>query len=97
MSTNSECIIIEIEPAKWWYVLEDIHAPQNMSDWRKYATATGPFPTEEKALEDLDRYHANPGSFHTVEYDPSYVPDDVMKRLMKEHTERQTKRRWATT
>lgn len=84
MSTNSECMFIEIKPAQWWYVLENTDAPKNAWDWREYATATGPFGTEEIARTHLHRYHANPGSSYTVEYDPTYVPDDVMKRLLEE-------------
>jgi hypothetical protein len=87
MSTNSECAFIEVKPNEWWYVLEDIHAPQNSWDWREHAQATGPFKTNEEARKHLHRFHANPGSYYDEEYVEGYEPDAVMKKLMETFTQ----------
>lgn len=63
MSTNSECEFF-IFNAQHFYVLEHYNAPKNAWDWRDHATCYGPFPTREKAKEDLDRNHANPGGWN---------------------------------
>ena len=68
MSTNSECEIVEKSPGEWFYILEDDLAPKNAWDWREYATTTGPFPSEEAALDHLFNHHANPGGFSVVPY-----------------------------
>lgn len=66
MSTNLNCEIIEPFPGTWYYVLEDGFAPKNAWDWREYATATGPFPTEEAAREYLCTHESNPGGTCTI-------------------------------
>jgi hypothetical protein len=91
MSTNSECAFIERKPGEWFYILEDYHAPKNAWDWREYATAYGPFPTEEAAQQHLFDNHANPGGASITPYQDGYVEDDVAKRLFDEapkHTRR---------
>lgn len=70
MSTGAECAVVEPKPGKWYYILETGATPRGY-DWRDYATAFGPFPTMDAALNDLDRYHANPGGFWTEPYDPA--------------------------
>lgn len=62
MSTNSECLFFRHE-GKYYYLLEDYHAPQNAWDWRDHATCYGPFGTEDKAKEHLRDNHANPGGW----------------------------------
>ena len=61
MSTNSECLIVQVRTDQWYYVLEHRNAPKDAWDWREYADAYGPFATEEQANEHLFRNHANPG------------------------------------
>ena len=84
MSTNSNCLYIEVKPGEWWYVLEDYNAPKNAWDWREHATARGPFSSEDAADEHLHMYNANPGGSCSCPYEDGYEPDEVMKRLMEE-------------
>lgn len=87
MSTNSECLFIQVKPDQWFYVLEDYNAPKNAFDWRDYAQAYGPFQTEELADDHLRKNHSNPGGSTTqklpegvMEYD--FKDDDVLARLI---------------
>lgn len=91
MSTGCECSFTEVEPNKWWYVLENYDAPKNSRDWRDHAQAYGPFETMDIAHEHLHRNHANPGGFSHLSYNPEnpYTPDEIMIRLMKEAAERE--------
>jgi len=77
MSTNSNCLFVQIKPDQWYYVLEDRSAPKNAWDWREYAEAYGPFPTEEGAHEHLHDNHANPGG---AEIQP--LPEGVLELNM---------------
>jgi hypothetical protein len=97
MSTGCECSFIEVEPNKWYYILEDYNAPKNAWDWREYAEAFGPFPTEDAAFAHLRDNHANPGGSSSQHYDPAnpYQPDDVMTRLMAEAEKRAAEERAA--
>lgn len=61
MSTGLECEFIQWKPDEWYYVLQDWDCPVGAFDWREYATAYGPFKSEEKADEHLRNNHANPG------------------------------------
>ena len=92
MSTNSECMFVEVEPCAWYYVLEEYDAPKNSWDWREHAAAYGPFPTMETAYRHLHDNHANPGGYWSTAYDPEnpYKPDEVMTRRI----ESAKKRRW---
>lgn len=89
MSTNSECLFIQVKTDQWFYVLEDYNAPNNAWDWREYATAYGPFKTEDEANEHLCDNHANPGGSMTQEL-PEGVSvfdlsdDATMRRLIDE-------------
>jgi hypothetical protein len=85
MSTGLECLIREIEPGQWYYILERWDSPKGAFDWREYADAFGPFPTEEAAITHLQSHHANPGGWWTGKYDGRPL-DDVMKKLVKEAT-----------
>ena len=84
MSTNSNCLFIEYSPGQWYYILENYNAPKNAWDWREYATAYGPFPSEEEADEHLSRHHANPGGSNTAEYDPAFSGDPVLQQLIRD-------------
>ncbi len=77
MSTNSECQFIEIERGRWYYLLEDSDAPKNAPDWREHAAAYGPFSSEEKAEEHLDRNHANPGGYSVMPLAPGVEKIDL--------------------
>ncbi|HSR22743.1 MAG TPA: hypothetical protein VLW53_04280 [Candidatus Eisenbacteria bacterium] len=68
MSTGLECTFIEVKPGRWYYLLEDWDAPKGAFDWREYATAYGPFDTENEAAEHLDDNHANPGGWSRTPY-----------------------------
>lgn len=88
MSTNSECLFIQIKPDQWFYVLEDYNAPKNAWDWREHATAYGPFPTEAAADEHLCDNHANPGGSSTDELPEGITErdlskDDVLRKLIE--------------
>jgi hypothetical protein len=86
VSTNSECEILRLrDTGEWFYVLEHMDAPKNSWDWREYATAYGPFVSEEQAEDHLDRYHANPGGWCV---DEDAVPDEVLRRLIDDARKR---------
>lgn len=85
MSTGLECEFIEAKRDQWYYLLENGSAPKNAWDWREYATAYGPFPSENAAEEHLDENHANPGGFFTHKLPPGQdhaVLDDTVTKLI---------------
>jgi hypothetical protein len=82
MSTNSECEFIEPVKDKWYYILEDYHAPKNAWDWHEHATAYGPFPTEDAAKQHLGDNHANPGGWSVQSFDPAYKPSATLQKLL---------------
>ena len=89
MSTNSNCLFVQVKPTQWFYVLERYNAPNNAWDWMEYADAYGPFPTQESADEHLARNHANPGGAEiqplpsgVVEFD--FKNEPVLKKLIEE-------------
>jgi hypothetical protein len=89
MSTNNECLVVEVERDKWYYVLEDYSAPKNAWDWRENATGYGPFPTQDAATDHLGKHHANPGG-HFVDGLPEgqdkrdLSKDAVLRRLIED-------------
>ena len=88
MSTNSECLIIQVRPDQWYYILEDYNAPKNAWDWREYATSYGPFVSEEAADEHLADNHANPGGSTTMRLEEGVTElnlekDSVLKKLIE--------------
>jgi hypothetical protein len=82
MSTGAECEVIEVEPGEWYYVLEESDAPKNAFDWREYATAYGPFPTEDAAQDHLVDHHPNPGGWSISRHVEGFEPDEVLTRLL---------------
>lgn len=84
MSTGLECRFIEVEPGKWYYLLEQGSAPKCSWDWREFADAYGPFDTQEEAHEHLRENHANPGGHSIEPHTEGYEPDEMMKRLIAE-------------
>jgi hypothetical protein len=91
MSSGLECEFIEILPGKWYYLLQQGSCPVQVWDWREYADAYGPFPTEEKAEENLQANHQNPGGWSTCGYrgengEPMSKGDEVLEKLIASAT-----------
>jgi len=84
MSTGLECRFIEVKPGRWYYLLEDWDSPKGAFDWREYATAYGPFSTEDEAVDHLSDNHANPGGWSRLPYQPGFEPDEVLTSLIDE-------------
>lgn len=89
MSTNSNCEIIQVKPAEWYYILEHRHAPKDAWDWRVHASAYGPFESEDQAFEHLRKNHANPGGHWTIELPPGVLEkdlsdDELIRKLIAE-------------
>lgn len=99
MSTNSECQILEVAKGKWFYILEDRHAPKGAWDWREHARGYGPFDSEEKAEGHLRDNHPNPGG-HWTEPLPEGVTerdmsdDQVLKDLIAAAPNNTRRSRW---
>lgn len=83
MSTGLNCQTVQTKPDEWFYILEDYSAPKMAWDWREYATAYGPFKTEEEADEHLRRHHANPGGGEIITLE-HYRPEEVTTKLFEE-------------
>lgn len=84
MSTNSECSFIQWDEGEWYYILEHRNAPKNAWDWREYATAYGPFKSEEKAQQHLHDHHANPGGYSVDETPCKDTAGEVLTKLVAE-------------
>ena len=69
MSTGLECCFVERQKDKWYYILENWNSPKGAWNWLDYATAYGPFRSEEKAEMHLDNHHANPGGWSKIRFD----------------------------
>jgi hypothetical protein len=94
MSSGLECDFYEPVEGRWFYVLQDYDCPVGAWDWREYATAYGPFPTQDAAMQHLDRYHANPGGFNVIDH-ASYREDAVLTGLF-ERAEQPRKETWGS-
>jgi hypothetical protein len=89
MSTGLNCEFIQVtesgNPDQHYYILEGFDSPKMAWDWREYAQAYGPFATEQIAMEDLRRNHANPGgSTHVVMTVEQVKADSVLNKLIFE-------------
>ena len=84
MSTGLCCEVMERKPGEWYYILEDAMAPQCAFDWHDYATAYGPFSSEQDTLKHLEKHHANPGGFSVFPYSEERKEDDVLQKLLDE-------------
>jgi len=82
MSTGLACSFIEIQPGCWYYILQNWAAPAHARDWRKHATAYGPFDSFDTADQHLEDNHANPGGATVSRYEPGYEPDEVLAGLI---------------
>lgn len=80
MSSGLECCFYEEKPGRWFYVLEHGCAPKDARDWREYATAYGPFATEDAAYDHLRAHHRNPGGSSMVD-SSHFKSDAVLKKL----------------
>lgn len=84
MSTGFECEFIEPLPDTWYYVLQNWDCPVGADNWREYATAYGPFPTEDDAHEHLHDHHANPGGYTVLSFtEYSAYTNDVWSKLIE--------------
>ncbi len=81
MSTGYECIFIEIKPNQWYYILQNGDCPVGAFDWLDYATAYGPFSTEDVGHKHLERNHANPGGYSSQEYTEGDTLSPSIQRL----------------
>ena len=80
MSTGLNCIHLkDPRTGEWFYVLQDWDCPASCWDWREYATAYGPFTTDEAALKHRRDKHANPGGWQT--HEPEEL-DEVEEKLV---------------
>ena len=86
MSTGFECLFVEWNKNEWYYILQNWNCPVGAWDWREYATAYGPFKSEEKADKHLRDNHANPGGSSQVDANHD---DPVMIELIAEAKEMQ--------
>jgi hypothetical protein len=82
MSTGLECNFVEVEPNKWYYLLQQSNCPVQCWDWREHADCYGPFTTFDLAQRHLDDNHANPGGYSREPYSPERKLDGVMQRLI---------------
>jgi hypothetical protein len=68
MSSGLNCEFLEAKPGEWYLILEDSSAPKVTWDWHEYATAYGPFETDEDGREFLRDNFSNPGGYWTIPY-----------------------------
>ncbi|MEW1734358.1 hypothetical protein AB0346_00195 [Nocardia beijingensis] len=73
-STGLACEFIEVEPGRWYYLLEEWDTPVGAFDWRQHATAYGPFASEAAADAHLTIHHANPGGMTVTATNPDSNP-----------------------
>ena len=62
MSTQSRCVILEITPDRWFYLLENPSV--STEDWRAQAFAHGPFSSDDFAQEHLRQTYPLPSTQH---------------------------------
>lgn len=84
VKSGLNCDFIEVQPGEWYYILENWDAPNYAWNWREYATAYGPFTTQENASDHLDDNHANPGGYREHPYQEGFdlEKDTVLKKLV---------------
>jgi hypothetical protein len=99
MSTGLYCQFLEVKRDQWYYLLEDGSAPKNAWDWREYATAYGPFPSEDAAIEHLHDNHANPGGWFTEKLPDGQDQaelDDTAKKLIANAQSPRSRNSWGS-
>ena len=88
MSTGLECVFTEPVQGEWFYIMQNWDCPVGAWDWREYATAYGPFATEDEAIAHLQACHANPGGWWSEPYVEGKAIDDVEQKLFAAARER---------
>jgi hypothetical protein len=91
VSTGLNCEFIEPVPGDWYYILEDYFAPKNSWNWLEYATAYGPFNSQEDAAEHLREHHANPGGSWTIPHSEFKMTVEYKQLIMEANAERKKK------
>lgn len=91
MSVCRECHIVEVDPGRWYVMLEHTNAPRDAWSWKEYADCFGPFPNKWAAFKELDN-HSNPGGHSII----SYAPDnrEQYASLLAKAQKSSTFRRW---
>jgi hypothetical protein len=92
MSTGFACHFVEPVEGEWFYVLQNWDCPVGAWDWREYATAYGPFASEDGPHEHLRRTQPNPGGHSIVTHD-RYRADKVYEDLFADARARQDRER----
>lgn len=88
MSSGLNCLYVQIESSKWYWVLENHDAPKTSWDWKTNASCCGPFQTKDAAHTHLHRNNSNPGG---AEIEPlgdektarDLSTDSVLARLIR--------------
>jgi hypothetical protein len=95
MSSGLECEFFEPSPGVWYYALQDGSCPHDYNDWRDFATAYGPFSSQDEANQHLRDNHCNPGGSYSTDFsDMSRMKDKkVYEVLVKECAEREERRK----
>ena len=81
MSSGLECVFIEPERGRWYYVIQQHSCPVGAWDWREYADCFGPFQSYEYAGEHLRQNHANTGG-HSIEAHEDFRPSKMWDALI---------------
>lgn len=79
MSSGLECLFVERDNGKWYYLLERWDAPRVTWDWREHADCYGPFSTWNEAWSHLRVHHANPGGSSTESFRDPVEWDKTME------------------
>jgi len=90
MSTGLECWYVEETPGKWYYVLQNRNCPVQCWDWLEYATAYGPFDSEQATTKHLHSNHANPGGHMMLRYSHDRPLRKALVELLREADKRKS-------
>ncbi len=88
MSTGYECMIVELKPKQWYYVLQRGSCPVGAWDWTEHADIIGPYASCEAAIQGLSDNEANPGGWSEIDHD-SMRPErreELLKRARKPYS-----------
>jgi hypothetical protein len=95
MSTGLECEFLWLQASgkpdgEWFYILQSWDCPVGAWDWHEYATAYGPFNSEDSAHEHLRANHANPGGYSTCEnpLDPASLSSATQDKIQNARADR---------
>lgn len=79
-----ELQFIEAEAGKWFYVLEDRHAPKDTWDWMEFADAFGPFPSLEAAQDHEYESSSDTSGCEIVDITRSHTISAQARKLIAE-------------